>query len=87
MTAQLLALVDEAFPGAVDIADLFSYATVADLAGYIDEQLPATAGDSDGDGEPAAGPEKDASLMRALDEIGDAELTSLFAEAEGSGGN
>ncbi|WP_405675533.1 SDR family NAD(P)-dependent oxidoreductase [Streptomyces sp. NBC_01511] len=87
VTAQLLALVDEAFPGAVDIADLFSYATVADLAGYIDEQLPATAGDSDGDGEPAAGPEKDASLMRALDEIGDAELTSLFAEAEGSGGN
>ncbi|WP_318196820.1 SDR family NAD(P)-dependent oxidoreductase [Streptomyces sp. MCL20-2] len=83
VTAQLLALVDEAFPGAVDIADLFSYATVADLAGYIDEQLPSA--DEGGKAEPDA--RENASLLEALDEIGDAELTSLFAESDVSGGN
>ncbi|MER6911898.1 SDR family NAD(P)-dependent oxidoreductase [Streptomyces sp. NPDC000594] len=86
MTAQLLSLVDEAYPGAVDIADLFSYATVTDLAGYVDEQLP-TADDADDAGqvEEQAAPGADQSLQEALDEIGDAELASLFAEADGSG--
>lgn len=88
MTAQLLSMVDEAFPGVVDIADLFSYATAADLATYIDEQMTPENGDDVGDRvEPPAAMEADQSLKEALDEIGDAELTSLFGEADGSGGN
>ncbi|MEU3850379.1 SDR family oxidoreductase [Streptomyces sp. NPDC029554] len=84
MTAQLLSLVDEAFPGTVDIADLFSYATVADLAAHIDALAPADAG-AGGTGDPAA-VATDA-LREVLDEIGDAELAGLFADAEDSGGN
>ncbi|MEU6183540.1 SDR family NAD(P)-dependent oxidoreductase [Streptomyces coeruleorubidus] len=86
MTAQLLSLVDEAFPGTVDIADLFSYATVADLAAHIDALAPSgTGAGAAAPGEPAAlGTD---ALREVLDELGDAELAGLFADAEDSGGN
>ncbi|WP_156753356.1 SDR family NAD(P)-dependent oxidoreductase [Actinokineospora pegani] len=79
MTSQLLSLIDEAYPGAVDIADLFSYSTIADLAAYIDERV----------GPPVVLDEKqataDQSLMDVLDEIDDPELTALFGESDGGG--
>ncbi|WP_030166309.1 SDR family NAD(P)-dependent oxidoreductase [Spirillospora albida] len=78
MTSQLLSKLDELFPDTVDIADLFSYSTVADLAAYIDERRgPARA--------PADAPAADQPLREVLEEIGDAELTGIFGDADGGG--
>ena len=78
MTAHLLSMIEEEFPGVVDVADLFSYSTVVDLAGFIDEQTggpaaaPSTAGEAADSG----------ALDDVLDEIGDSELTALFSKTE-----
>ncbi|ROP42185.1 SDR family oxidoreductase [Saccharothrix texasensis] len=88
MTAQLLQKVEDVYPGRIDIADLYSYATVTSLAGYIDERVAAESG--------AAGPqganvgeanvgEADQSLQDVLEEIGDAELMTMFADTDGAG--
>ncbi len=78
MTTQLLKLVDEAYPGVVDIADLFSYASIADLAGFIADQVQD---------EPAAGEAAEAGdlLRDVLDELGDAELLEMFSGGEEAG--
>lgn len=68
MTTQLLGRLESHFPGVVDIADLFSYASVADLAQFIDEQT-GSAVDVDLDDE----------LAEVLGEIGDDDLQSMFA--------
>ncbi|MEU4175690.1 SDR family NAD(P)-dependent oxidoreductase [Streptomyces sp. NPDC026589] len=87
MSAQLLSRIDEAFPGKVDIADLFSYATVADLAGHISGQLGEEPddigqGSSDGGREAAADGGTDLALQEVLEEIGDSELFSVFGGIE-----
>ncbi|MFC9937663.1 SDR family NAD(P)-dependent oxidoreductase [Nocardiopsis alba] len=78
MTANLLSKVEQAYPETVDVADLFSYSTVVDLAAYIDEQRGADAGGT-------ADREGDRSLREALAEIGDTELISVFDDIEDSG--
>lgn len=77
MTAQLLAMVEDAYPGAVDIADLFSYSSVADLAAYIDERVDPAGG---GDARSAAAAGSDEELQDVLDEIGDSELHAIFGD-------
>ncbi|KXK60532.1 thioester reductase [Micromonospora rosaria] len=86
MTAQLLQRVEEVYPGRIDIADLYSYASVASLAGYIDERIAAESGPAEPD--PADVGDIDQSLQDVLAEIGDAELTTMFAaDADGAGRN
>ncbi|OLF10150.1 thioester reductase [Actinophytocola xinjiangensis] len=80
MTAQLLRLIDEVYPGRVDIADLYSYATVVSLAEHIGEP----AAPAPPPAESGATAETDQSLLEVLDEIGDDELTGLFADVDGS---
>jgi polyketide synthase PksN len=78
MTASLLTEIEQIYPKAVDVADLFSYSTVVDLAAYIDGQLgPGT--------ERTAGPGGDQALREVLDEIGDSELMSVFRDIEDHG--
>lgn len=87
MTAQLLTMVEQAYPSAVDIADLFSYATVVDLAGYIDEQTaPTSATGIDGIRSADAGSDATAELKEVLDELDDEELFTIFDGADRNGG-
>lgn len=83
MTAQLLAKVEDAYPGVVDIADLFSYSSVADLAAYIDERVAPTGGSH---AHPALTTGADEELQDVLDEIGDSELHAIFGAADGGRG-
>ncbi|MGM1057639.1 SDR family oxidoreductase [Saccharothrix sp. Mg75] len=93
MTAQLLQKVEDVYPGRIDIADLYSYATVTSLADYVDERIAAESGaaGSKAAGSKAAGagvadPGVDRSLQDVLEEIGDAELMTMFAaDADGAG--
>lgn len=78
MTTDLLAKIELAYPETVDVADLFSYSTVVDLAVYIDEQRGADAGGTVDRG-------GDRSLREALAEIGDTELISVFDDIEDNG--
>ncbi|MCX4523029.1 SDR family NAD(P)-dependent oxidoreductase [Streptomyces anulatus] len=78
MTATLLTQIEQVYPGKVDIADLFSYSTVVDLAAYID-------GQGDPGTERGAGPAGDQALQEALAEIGDPELMSVFRDFEDEG--
>ena len=78
MTAHLLSMIEEEFPGVVDVADLFSYSTVVDLAGFIDEQTGGPAAAPSTTGEAA----DSGTLDDVLDEIGDSELTALFGKTE-----
>ncbi|MCO1579140.1 SDR family oxidoreductase [Crossiella sp. SN42] len=73
MTADLLSKVEVAYPETVDVADLFSFSTVVDLAAYIDERLGP---DADGTADPGADP----ALREVLAEIGDTELLSAFGD-------
>ncbi|MFH9474999.1 SDR family NAD(P)-dependent oxidoreductase [Streptomyces anulatus] len=79
MTAGLLTEIEQAYPGRVDIADLFSYSTVVDLAAYID-------GQSDPGTEQPSARGGDQVLLEALAEIGDPELMSVFGDIEDDGG-
>ncbi|MFE2752619.1 SDR family NAD(P)-dependent oxidoreductase [Actinosynnema sp. NPDC059335] len=81
MTAQLLQKVEDVYPGRIDIADLYSYATVTSLAGYIDERVAAESRAAAPDRDDFGG--ADQSLQDVLEEIGDAELTSMFADGAG----
>ncbi|MFD0203139.1 MULTISPECIES: type I polyketide synthase [Saccharothrix] len=82
MTAQLLQKVEDVYPGRIDIADLYSYATVTSLAGYIDERIAAESGAARSTAD-AGG--VDQSLQDVLEEIGDAELMTMFADTDGAG--
>lgn len=67
MATQLLKLIDEQFPGTVDISDLFSYPSVDDLAAFIDSKRSAAAA--------AANEEpSEASVERELMELVEKEL-------------
>lgn len=78
MTANLLSKVEQVYPETVDVADLFSYSTVVDLADHIDGRRGADRGG-------ASGPEDGGSLREALDELGDTELMSVFGDIEDGG--
>ncbi|QKW15147.1 SDR family NAD(P)-dependent oxidoreductase [Verrucosispora sp. NA02020] len=84
MTAQLLQKIEDVYPGRIDIADLYSYASVVSLAGYIDERVAAESGPA-APGAAHLG-EMDQSLQDVLAEIGDAELTTMFAAETGGAG-
>lgn len=77
MTAQLLKRLDDAYPGVVDIADLFSYVTVESLAAYVDERT-APAGDA-GHGLDGV----DGALLEVLAEFGDSDLSAALGVAGG----
>ncbi|WP_300264889.1 SDR family NAD(P)-dependent oxidoreductase [Microbacterium sp.] len=71
VTTQLLGVLGERYPGVVDIADLFSYSTVVDLADFI--------ASSTGQEEPATESPRDDLLGEVLAELRDDELSAMFA--------
>ncbi|TCP55916.1 polyketide synthase PksN [Tumebacillus sp. BK434] len=72
MTTQLLKLIDQHFPGMVDISDLFSYPSVKELADFIDERSGKSAAAAE------AEPEEEADLMSLIEQ--ELEGTEYLAE-------
>ena len=92
MTTQLLKLIDRSYPGAVDIADLFSYPNVADLAGFVADKLAAqrdtvvTVAPVAQETVPADRGAVHDLLRDVLDEMGDSDLSNMFGSNDGEKG-
>nr|WP_275984157.1 SDR family NAD(P)-dependent oxidoreductase [Paenibacillus hamazuiensis] len=81
MATQLLKLIDEQFPGTVDISDLFSYPSVDDLAMFIDSKRPAAPAAA---GKEQSGDAAERELMELVEkELEGSEFLELFKERNG----